>query len=94
MTPLDVLLIVNEINANGPQDLAQVNFQAPPFVDVNGDGFCTALDALLVINFINDRAAGEGEASGQEEVWTESLDWLAPSAEDLELLTWSRTRRR
>ena len=38
-----------------------------PYVDVNGDGIASALDALLVINYINSQptdAAAEGEAAG------------------------------
>jgi hypothetical protein len=36
----------------------------PSYLDVNDDGFATAIDALLVINFINVSAAqrGEGES--------------------------------
>lgn len=59
VTPLDVLLIINEINQNGSRDLAEVNFQSPPYIDVSGDGNCSALDALLVINRINSGASGE-----------------------------------
>jgi hypothetical protein len=37
---------------------------APCYFDVDGDGFCTPLDALLVINHLNVQAGGaEGEAS-------------------------------
>jgi hypothetical protein len=32
------------------------------FIDVNGDRFLSAIDALLVINHLNRVAAGEGEA--------------------------------
>ncbi|HEU0067817.1 MAG TPA: hypothetical protein VFQ26_00970, partial [Nitrospiraceae bacterium] len=30
--------------------------------DTSGDGFCTALDVLLVINFLNGQGSPEGEA--------------------------------
>jgi WD40 repeat protein len=37
---------------------------APCYFDVDGDGYCTPLDVLLVINHLNSQAAGaEGEAS-------------------------------
>lgn len=59
VTAMDVLLIINEINQYGSRNLAEANFQAPPYIDVSGDGSCSALDALLVINHINSGAAGE-----------------------------------
>ena len=41
---------------------------------MNGDGFLSPLDALLIINFLNSAGASpEGEATG-------SLEWLATSA--------------
>ena len=80
VTPLDVLLIINELNENGSRNLAQANFQAPPYIDVTGDGLCTPLDALQVINFINDRAGGEGEDANA-------------MAADLDLLARERLRR-
>ena len=98
VTALDVLLIINEINQNGPRDLAQANFQAPPFVDVNGDGFCTALDALQVINVINARGNGEGESVNQstslDSPWVENNAWLMPGADELNALALNRLRRR
>ena len=98
VTALDVLLIINEINENGPRDLAQANFQAPPYVDVNGDGFCTALDALQVINVINARSSGEGEpknpSDSQASPWVESNAWLVPGADEIDLLANNRSKRR
>ena len=64
ITPLDVLLIVNRLNAgeNGvPLPPAQSE-PGPPYVDVNGDNTTTPLDALIVINRLNADSAGEGEA--------------------------------
>ncbi len=94
VTPLDVLLIINDINANGARSLSGTSFQAPPYIDVNGDGFCTALDVLQVINFINERAAtGEGES---EQVASQVTigQVVAPMSEaDLDLLALNRVRR-
>ena len=63
VSALDVLQIVNEINRNGTRELARSGLTAPPYLDVNGDGYCTALDALQVVNWINSRGSGEGEMS-------------------------------
>jgi hypothetical protein len=63
VTALDVLILINEINAHSarklpdplPPDLP------PPFLDVNGDGTIAPLDVLAVINAINSARVGEGE---------------------------------
>ena len=45
MSPLDALIIINELNQFGvPHDTS---------LKVNGDEFLTPLDALLVINHLN-----------------------------------------
>jgi hypothetical protein len=57
MTPLDALLVINQLAAPNVFDIRTGRFVEitdevgpPPFYDVNGDGFGTPLDALLVIN--------------------------------------------
>jgi hypothetical protein len=82
VTPLDALLLINELNARGPHSLVgrSVPSRGARFVDVSGDEFLNALDALLVINYLNNRARGESPvASGS----TGSYDpALLNSAED------------
>lgn len=67
VTPLDALLIINHMNADGPASLPvppQEGSAQPPFVDVSNDLFVTPIDALLVINYMNRLGdIGEGEAS-------------------------------
>ena len=53
VTPLDALIVINQLNANGPEVLPQPA-TPPPFFDVSGDGALTPLDALLVANFLNE----------------------------------------
>nr|MCU0871095.1 dockerin type I domain-containing protein [Pirellulaceae bacterium] len=66
VTPLDVLIVINYINAHpGDTALPSPPASGPPYYDVsNGDGI-TAQDVLLVINYINSRLGGSsaGEAS-------------------------------
>ena len=53
ITPLDVLIVINYLNAHGPGVLpAQpaATRAPPPYLDCSGDWDVTALDALLVIN--------------------------------------------
>jgi subtilase family serine protease len=84
VTPLDVLLVINEINL---RQYSQPNVTLPlrpiastlPYFDVNKDGFVTPLDVLIVINWINahsENESGEGEAQTLDNV-----GFRAPRAE-------------
>ena len=54
VTPLDVLLVINNLNSEGLRELPpRPQHSGDPFFDVNGDHFLTPLDALIVINAIN-----------------------------------------
>jgi hypothetical protein len=73
VTPLDVLLLINDINANGSRPLP-IPYVAPdyppPFLDPSGDGELSPLDVLTVINYINDFGSGtvqgaSGEGKGE-----------------------------
>ena len=64
--PLDVLILINYINHQPNNASLPIPPESPPpYYDVTGDGFCTALDVLTVISYINARSAksGEGEAT-------------------------------
>ena len=54
VTPLDVLLIVNEINQNGSRELAALSpaSTVPALVDVNGDGAVSPIDVWKVVDVI------------------------------------------
>lgn len=68
IAPLDVLIVINRLNAGGtgPLPPPQGVYSPPPFYDVSGDNQLTALDALQVINHLNS-AAGEGESRAAAE---------------------------
>ena len=54
VTPIDALIIVNEVNLTGSRSLSGTpRSEGDPFCDVNGDGFLSPLDALIVINALN-----------------------------------------
>jgi hypothetical protein len=55
--PLDVLVAINELNANGSRRLDNTRLidRSLFFVDTNDDGFIDPLDVLGIINFINTR---------------------------------------
>ncbi|MFP6618021.1 MAG: dockerin type I domain-containing protein, partial [Pirellulaceae bacterium] len=63
-TPVDALVVINELNTGGPRNLALSDSGSPEgettgrhFLDTNGDNHLTAADALGVIDVLN----GEGE---------------------------------
>ena len=49
----------------------------PPFFDIDGNRILEALDALIVINYINAQGSGEGESS------VLLVDFDAPTGSDL-----------
>lgn len=64
--PLDVLILINEINRNGSRALDGSGITSPPYYDVNGDRTIAPIDVLQVINYINRTSAlgvGEGETA-------------------------------
>jgi len=66
VTPLDVLLGINQLNERGPRKLTaddSVLGGTPRYLDVNGDGTHSALDVLVIINRFN--ATVQGEAEGE-----------------------------
>lgn len=89
VAPQDALIVINELNAGGARELrAQFPLRAIAtptsdltvslFWDVDGDRFLAPIDALRIINWLNqNQAAGEGEAI----LGTEALatgEYLAP----------------
>ena len=62
VSPLDVLIIINELNSRGTHTLPDLAQPSRQKLDVNGDSFVAPVDALQVINFLNN-PFGEGEAA-------------------------------
>ena len=53
-SPIDVLIIIQEINRNGSYELPTPRSRLePPFYDVDRDGWITPSDALQIINYLN-----------------------------------------
>lgn len=66
VTPLDVLIVVNELNSPNTTDgllpAAPTRIVPPRFLDVNADGYVAPIDVLRIVNFLNAQSAeGEGE---------------------------------
>ena len=49
VSPIDALILINYINANG-QGPIPAGRPRPPYLDVNGDGWATADDVIMVVN--------------------------------------------
>jgi hypothetical protein len=77
--PLDVLLLINDINTNGSRRLDDIGPGIKKFLDVDDDGFILPLDVLNVINLINSRSGSEGEnarvVQGLGLAYDELTDW-------------------
>jgi len=70
ITPDDVVLLVNDINAKDSRSLLTTSPRTPnppPFLDPSGDGVISPLDALLVISYINSHASGPVPSLSGEE---------------------------
>lgn len=77
--PLDVLVLINDINTNGSRRLDDIGPGAKRFLDVDDDGFILPLDVLNVINLINSRSGSGGEGTevvqGLGLVYDDLTDW-------------------
>lgn len=79
VSPIDVLIVVNDINFNGPRLLPN-GLATPPYLDVDGDQGVGPLDVLQLINFINSRGGagagseGNGEGEGFESSGASQID--------------------
>lgn len=71
-SPIDALLVINDLNINGSRNLFATgglaegeHSQEHYFLDVSGDNFASPLDGLIIINHLNQRSFpnGEGEAN-------------------------------
>jgi hypothetical protein len=85
VAPVDVLLVINELNSRKYVDaMGKLPPARPPEAfcyDVNGDGYAEPLDVLLIINFLNKQGglAGESAATDREplpEAGAETPLWM------------------
>ena len=95
VSPIDVLQIVNYINAGLPSRPTLPPTAVPPFLDVNGDGFINALDVLAVIDEINKNLSGgrggEGEANDSSDLWVPAVALEARTSEPIASSTSSKS---
>jgi hypothetical protein len=83
VSPLDVLVLVNDLNVFGSRRLAPPVTEPYAYLDPDGDGSISPLDVLMIINHINSKGSGEGEG---ERASSRSIasDALLPHALDID----------
>ena len=93
VTPIDVLLVINDVNAYGARSLSGgASGEGPAnrvYLDVNSDRFVSPIDALLVINYLNSSSklgAGEGESAGVSAAVALLDDTLTAISSDIAVL--------
>ncbi len=61
ISPVDVLLLLNELSKNGTRELPMPSpgEAPPPYYDINGDGYISPLDPLGAINCLNGLSCSE-----------------------------------
>jgi subtilisin family serine protease len=72
ITPLDALVVINEINLNGIRELPVPGPDSPgppPYFDTSGDDWLTAQDVLLVVNYLNTHGPGPIPAGSASAAW-------------------------
>ena len=57
-SPLDVLVVINYINAGQPGSLPAVYDPTKPYLNVDGDQSVSPLDVLSVVNHLNANGGG------------------------------------
>lgn len=68
ISPLDVLVLVNDINQFSTRILPSetpAGPKPPPYLDVDGDDYVSPLDVLLVINYLNAQVLRLGSGEGE-----------------------------
>ena len=55
VSPIDVLIVINSLNAGGPRTLGSLTAPSGPefYLDSSGDDVLSPLDALIILNYLN-----------------------------------------
>lgn len=76
VSPIDALLIINELNARGSGPVTTIDAGSaggpPPMLDVNGDGMITPIDVLIIINYLNRTRSLENAPAPRSHVQSSS----------------------
>lgn len=83
LSPLDVLLVINYLNAPTESNRDGDGESSGNRLDVNGDGWISPLDVLILVNHLNGESAGEGEGEGVGEASPSDTESITATALDL-----------
>lgn len=90
ISPMDILLIINDINAFGARSLLDFpprDFTPRQFIDVNGDYLSTPMDILLVVNYLNSQSPERSEKRDEGEAADDSHTSVDHAMSDATWLT-------
>ena len=74
ISPLDVLVVINDLNSRGARGLPLTRNPSEPFLDPTGNQSVDPLDVLTIINYLNVGGSGsrtlteQGQYSAQQEI--------------------------
>jgi Dockerin type I domain len=81
ITPLDALIVIDDLSRRGSRDLVGTSPVAPPYIDVSGDNQVSPLDVLLIVDVLVKRSSGGvSEAESMNEYTVLSV---VPSSNEL-----------
>ena len=58
ISPLDVLVVINDLNTRGARALPPTRNPTEPFLDATGNQSIDPLDVLTIINYLNVQGSG------------------------------------
>ena len=58
ISPLDVLVVINDLNTRGARALPPTRNPTEPFLDATGNQSVDPLDVLTIINYLNVQGSG------------------------------------
>ncbi len=106
ISPIDVLILINEINKGGSGRMLGSPDSASFYLDPDNDGFLAPLDVLVLINWLNRSNGGGSGESDSDQATANSFDagaseqqrnvdaYFAGYEEDTQPESLKRTRRR
>ena len=74
ISPLDVLVVINDLNSRGARGLPPTRNPTEPFLDATGNQSVDPLDVLTIINYLNVEGSGtrtlteQGQYFAQQEI--------------------------
>lgn len=102
VSPLDVLVLVNDINTVGVRQLPPPTSRPVVFFDVDRDKSLSPLDVLVLVNFLNNKSSSGATPEGESVAEPDVAELLIPTEQlatdqffaNLEFDLWLSSRRK